>query len=241
MLLFVGLGTFIAANERFAAAGQVAMAVLAAGVGGALLLGPWVVRLFRELGDERRERIRSEERAEMAAHLHDSVLQTLALIQRQADVATGRPSSLARRQERELRAWLYGEPGSAGAADTLSGAFEAWSTRSRPTIRSRSTLVTVGDCTDRRQDCARWSPRPARRSSTRPSTPAVSEVSVFVEVEPEHVIVYVRDRGRGFDRAAVPGDRQGIAESIVGRMVRHGGTATRAVRPGRGHRGRPRR
>src|ERR1700689_3643223 len=77
-----------------------------------LLTVPWFVRLGRSLSFERAARIREQERAELAAHLHDSVLQTLALIQKRA----GDPrevAGLARRQERELRSWLLKRPGEA--------------------------------------------------------------------------------------------------------------------------------
>ncbi len=107
VLVLAGLGAFLAANDALAAARQVAIAVAVAVAGLALILAPWIRRMTTDLAEERRERIRSEERAEMAAHLHDSVLQTLALIQRKADQPR-ELVALARRQERELRAWLYG-------------------------------------------------------------------------------------------------------------------------------------
>ena len=108
LLMTVGLGLYLRSIDAVALVGGVVLAVLMTAVGLGLILGPWVWRLISQLTTERRERIRSDERAEVAAHLHDSVLQTLALIQRADDVHA--MVMLARRQERELRAWLYGGP-----------------------------------------------------------------------------------------------------------------------------------
>ena len=135
----------------------------------ALVFGPWMVRLARALAAERSERIRSQERAELAAHLHDSVLQTLALIQRRAgDPRTVR--TLARRQERELRAWLSGEAARAPSA-SLAAALDAPPRRGRGAHGVDVEVVTVGDCPlDERP--RRSSGRAARRSSTRRGSPA---------------------------------------------------------------------
>ena len=57
-----------------------------------------------------------------------------------------------------------------------------------------------------------------------------AEVSVYVEVEADAVTAFVRDHGSGFDPDAVPADRRGIADSIVGPHAaprRHGGGGQR--------------
>ena len=236
LLLIIGIGAFLAANDAFAAVGQVGIAVLATALGGALLFGPWIVRLATQLREERRERIRSEERADMAAHLHDSVLQTLALIQRHAD-APQESRSLARRQERELRAWLYDERRRAdagGAPATLAAALDTMADEVEADHRGVEVgVVLVGDCSldpgiGALVDAIREAVVNAAKHSGEP------EVSVYVEVDDGRVEAFVRDRGHGFDTGAVDGDRQGIAQSIVRRMARHGGRALVHSAPGEG-------
>lgn len=229
-LLLAGLVAMLGSSEALGQLGRVGLAVLATAVGAALLLGPWIVRLARDLSAERRQRIRSEERAEVAAHLHDSVLQTLALIQRHAD-APARARSLARAQERELRAWLYGtgprtEGTLAAALDDLASDVEA-----RHAVAV--DVVAVGDVpVDERIDALLGAVREATVNAARHA--GVDEVSVYVEVEADRVSAFVRDRGAGFDPAAVPPGRLGIAESVVGRMARHGGRAEVLSTPGEG-------
>ena len=202
----------------------------AAGLG--LILGPWMVRLGRQLTEERRRRIRSEERAEVAAHLHDSVLQTLALIQRSSDpVEMG---ILARGQERELRAWLYGRTGAgSNGGDQLSVALDEAAGRIERIHRVPVEVVTVGDCPlDHSLRGLVEAAAEAMSNAARHSGAGV--VSVYAEVGPEDVRLYVRDQGSGFDLATIPAGRRGIAESIEGRMHRHGGTATIATEQGEG-------
>jgi signal transduction histidine kinase len=198
-----------------------------------LLLGPWWLRIARDLMLERQARARAEERADIAAHMHDSVLQTLALIQRRA----GDPQAvvqLARAQERELRTWLF-EGRAPGDADVSSFAEGV-----RQIQRDVEALhgvpvevVTVADCPlDEHLNALLAAAREATVNAAKWSGAAV--ISVFAEVEPDKVNVAVRDRGRGFDLAAVPGDRKGVAESIHGRMSRHGGEATVQSAPGEG-------
>lgn len=233
LLLVVGLGLLFAAGGVLSRIGQLGLAVLATSVGVALLLGPWILRLVRDLGTERRERIRSEERSEIAAHLHDSVLQTLALIQR-AD-APGRAKTLARRQERELRAWLFDErpPDGAGPATDLSAALEQVVTDVEDRHDVEVDLVLVGSCPlEPRLDALVAALREAAHNAARHA--GVTEVSVYVEVGPERVEAYVRDRGRGFDLDGVEPGRLGVRESIVGRMARHGGKAEVHTSPGSG-------
>jgi signal transduction histidine kinase/phage shock protein PspC (stress-responsive transcriptional regulator) len=224
-LLIAGIGFFLASNDALAAVGNVGIAVLATIIGGALLFSPWVARLVRQLGEERRERIRNEERADMAAHLHDSVLQTLALIQRHAD-APQQARSLARRQERELRAWLYDgrRSGSPDEPGTLAMALDRVADEVEADHGVAVDVVVVGDCpVDEHVDALVAAVREAVLNAARHS--GAGEVSVYAEVADGRIEAFVRDRGRGFDRAAVNGDRRGITHSIVGRMARHGGRA----------------
>jgi signal transduction histidine kinase len=224
VLLVLGLALLFASGGVLSVVGQLGLAVLATGVGVGLLLGPWIVRLWRQLSVERRERIRSEERSEMAAHLHDSVLQTLTLIQRHAD-APARARMLARRQERELRAWLFDErPPVEGAPSSLLAALEGVVTEVEDQHEVEVDLVVVGDCPlDRRLEALVAAVREAASNAARHA--GVEEVAVYVEVERERVTAYVRDRGQGFDLDAVEPGRLGVRESIVGRMARHGGKA----------------
>jgi signal transduction histidine kinase/phage shock protein PspC (stress-responsive transcriptional regulator) len=232
-LVVGGLAILFASGGLLSAVGQLGLAVVATGVGVAVLLGPWIVRLWRERDEERRQRIRSEERSEMAAHLHDSVLQTLTLIQRHAD-APARARMLARRQERELRAWLFDERAPLdGRPDALVPALEAVVTEVEDRHVVGVDLVVVGDCPlDRRVEGLVAAVREAAHNAARHS--GADEVSLYVEVEPERVTAYVRDRGRGFDLAAVEPGRLGVRESIVGRMARLGGTAEVHTAPGEG-------
>jgi signal transduction histidine kinase len=190
---------------------------------GALLLvaGPWLWQLARERDAERTARIRSDERAEVAARVHDSVLQTLALVQRHADEPR-RVASLARRQERELRSWLYGNGATPG--ETLEGALAAAADEIEELHGVRVELASGGDCA--LSDDVRPLVLAAREAMANAAKfSGADEISVYAEASDERVSVYVRDRGAGFDRAAVPEDRRGVAESIEGRMARAGGSA----------------
>jgi signal transduction histidine kinase len=223
LLVIAGMATFLAASNVLRAAGQVAVAVAVTAAGVALILGPWMLRSARQLGEERRQRIRSEERAELAAHLHDSVLQTLALIQRSSDPR--QMAILARGQERELRGWLYGRSRAATSeGDQLSVVLEEFAGRIERMYAVPVDLVSVGDCPmDDRLRAMVEAASEAIANAARHSGATV--VSVYAEATPEEVRIYVRDQGRGFDPAAVPAGRRGIAESIRGRMERHGGSA----------------
>lgn len=199
-------------------------------IGIALLLGPWIVRLMTDLGVERRERIRSQERADVAAHLHDSVLQTLALLQKnagdQAAVAT-----LARRQERELRAWLYGDE--TEQADTWAAAMRAVCADVEDAHQVPVEAVVVGDVALDPDVGALV--RAAREAMVNAAKHAgVDRIDVYGETDGRRVEVFVRDRGRGFDPDHVPEDRMGVRGSIVDRVERHGGTASIRSRPGQG-------
>jgi signal transduction histidine kinase/phage shock protein PspC (stress-responsive transcriptional regulator) len=237
VLVAAAIGGFLAANDAFTAVRDLGLALIAAVIGVGLLFGPWLWRLWAELGAERRERIRQEERAELAAHLHDSVLQTLALIQRSADQPR-RMVTLARRQERELRTWLYGSsvrPGAspAGHASTLADAVEAVAEEIEATYDLAIEIVVVGDAlVDEHVGALLAATREACINAAKHAE--VDEADVYVEVEDDTVVAFVRDRGRGFDADDTPADRQGIRRSIVERLERHGGSATIVTSPGAG-------
>ncbi len=230
LLVASGMGYVLATSDALATVGSalLAIAVTAAGLG--LILGPWILRLYRQLTEERRERIRSEERAEMAAHLHDSVLHTLALIQR-AD-APMEMVTLARRQERELRQWLYAKPAPL-AEERLKTTVEALAGRVEELHAVAVDVVVVGDeRLDERSRAVVLACQEAAINAARHS--GVPRVSVYVEAEPEAITAYVRDEGKGFDPETIPPDRHGIRDSIRGRIERHGGTVTINSEPGGG-------
>jgi signal transduction histidine kinase len=212
-------------------------------IGVATLVGPWLTRLAQEAAAERRERIRSQEREAMAAHLHDSVLQTLALIQRTADDPR-RTVTLARQQERELREWLYGPRDARGAmVDSLAAALRRAASEVEAAYDVRIEMVIVGDAPmDDAVDALTQATREACVNAAKHS--GVDEVSVYAEVRAGSGVaggvtggvaeVFVRDRGRGFDRSAAAPDRRGIAQSIEARLERVGGSARIDSSPGEG-------
>lgn len=212
-------------------------------VGGTLLViaavivifGPWWLSLARDLLSERQARALAEERTQMAAHVHDSVLQTLALIQRSADDPR-QVVQLARAQERELRSWLFEgrSPGTIGDdAATVAQAIDVIQHQVEGVHGIAVQVVVVGDCplTDGLRallDASREATVNAAKWS------GAAQVSVYAEVEPDVVTIFVRDRGRGFEPRAVPEDRHGIAQSIRGRVARCGGSAAIRSAPGAG-------
>jgi signal transduction histidine kinase len=227
-LVVSGLGGLAATRHPTFSTLAPLLAAGAAIAGFLLVFGPWWLRLARELAIERRERVRTEERADMAVAVHDSVLQTLALIQRAA-ADPREVTRLARAQERELRAWLFdGQTRGPLGADNVSTVAEAARAIEREVEENHGVAVetvVVGDCvlTDELRallaagreaavNAAKWSGAPI--------------VSLYLEVEPTQVSLFVRDRGDGFDASAVATEHRGIAESIQARMVRHGGTAS---------------
>ena len=226
-LILVGMAIVLAATTDLGGVMNVTLAVIVTVGGLALVFGPWVWNLGQELIAERTSRVRSDARAEMAAHLHDSVLQTLALIQR-----SGEPREmaiLARTQERELRAWLYGRAPSVPGV-RLRDALDAMAGRIERDHRVKVEIVVVGDAAlDEPLRALVGAVSEATLNAARHSGAAA--VSVFVEVEPDAVTAFVRDHGSGFDPAAVPADRRGIADSVVARMARHGGGAEVASSP----------
>lgn len=235
LLIVVAAVTFLAANSNPYGSGLdlirlLLLPVLATACGLLLIFGPWLYRLALQLTFERRERIRSEERSTLAAHLHDSVLQTLALIQRADD--PHRMAHLARTQERELRAWLFGKTGSL-VDESLSGALEALAGRCESRYTASVDVVVVGDVVldDRLEALVGACGEALTNAAVHSDSPAIS---VYAEAETDAITIYVRDEGRGFAFASVPADRRGIRESIEGRMRRAGGSAVVQSTPGEG-------
>ncbi len=221
LLLVLALAIFAVQTGEAGVARDVLVAGGLGVVGLALIVGPWVFRLSGDLSEERAARVRSQERADVAAHLHDSVLQTLALIQKHAD--DGRMvATLARAQERDLRGWLYGEQ--AHPETSLAGALKASAAEVEDAHGVPVEVVTVGDV----PVTERLRPRvlAAREAMVTAATHSgADKVDVFAESTPTRAEVFVRDRGRGFDEQSVPDDRLGVRNSIIDRMQRHGGSA----------------
>jgi signal transduction histidine kinase/phage shock protein PspC (stress-responsive transcriptional regulator) len=230
LLVVGGIGGVVVQNVEAAQARSViiAMAIILTGV--AVIVTPWVVRLWQDLDAERHERIRSQERAELAAHIHDSVLHTLTLIQRNAH-DTREVQRLARSQERTLRTWLY-EP-RADPDQTFAAAIRELAGEVEDDHGVPIEIVCVGDTAlDERLGAALQAAREAMVNAAKYSE--APSVSVYAEVESDEVAVFVRDRGKGFDLDEVPGDRMGVRGSIIGRMERNGGKATVRTAPGEG-------
>lgn len=199
-----------------------------------VVLGPWWLRVGRDLVAERQARIRAEERADMAAKVHDSVLQTLALIQRRASEPQ-QVIQIARAQERELRSWLFDgrAPGSVAADTTFAAGVRLIQSEIEAQHGVTVEVVTVGDCTlDEDLQAMLAAAREATLNAAKWS--GVQVISLYAEVEPNRVSLFVRDRGRGFDPTTVPADRRGLSESVRGRMVRRGGTANVVSAPEEG-------
>jgi signal transduction histidine kinase len=203
--------------------------VAVAVIGMALLTGPWWMRMVTQLGEERSERIRSQERADIAAHLHDSVLQTLALIQRNS-ASPREVTRLARGQERELRTLLYG---SRTASGQLADELRVAAAEVEDDYAISVETVVVGDVAlDDGLAAAAAAAREALVNAAKHA--GVTEVSLYAEVEPGAVSIFIKDRGVGFDLDAVAPDRQGVRGSIIGRIERHGGDVRVRSQPGSG-------
>lgn len=246
LLRFVGGGVLIAVGTVglaavYAPVGGSSVAAVVNGLLFALLAlagvvvvsAPLLWRMFGALREEREARIREQERAEFAAMVHDEVLHTLALIQRNA--ATGSTvHRLARAQERTLRNWLYKPTGS--PAERLGAALEQAAGEVEDAYGIKAEVVLVGSdaavATDERVQALVAAAREALVNAARHAQ--VSTVSLYAEVEPDQVNVFVRDRGVGFDPATVDGSRHGVRGSIIGRMERHGGAAEIVSSPGEG-------
>jgi signal transduction histidine kinase len=223
VLLLATTGQLGQARDGFAAT-----LVILAGI--VLATAPLWRRLLDSRDAERAARIRSEERASVAAHLHDSVLQTLALIQRHAD-SPAAVARLARSQERELRTWLYEPAVATGGtwAGLVAGAVAEIEDDSEFAIEP----VVVGDAPlDDALTALGAAAREALLNAAKHS--GAPSADLYSEVTPERVSVFVRDRGKGFDPATVPDDRRGLRDSVSGRLARLGGTATVRSAPGEG-------
>ena len=225
-----GVAAFVAGNLSLGAVRDSVVATGLVVVGLGLILGPWIVVLVRDRTEERRRRVAADARADMAAHLHDSVLQTFALMQRTDD--PHEMASLARQQERELRRWLYADRDDPDAA-TLRTAISQMTGLVEDRHDVNVETVIVGDAAlgpalealvaatgEAATNAAKWSGCPS--------------VSVFVEVDEDRVHAYVRDKGAGFAIEEIGADRLGVRESIQGRMERVGGTSDIATAPGEG-------
>ncbi len=222
---------FLWANGALRPAGEALLAALAALIAVALIFAPSWRRLARSLAAERTERIRSQERADVGAHLHDSVLQTLALIQQSAEDPR-QVAALARRQERELRGWLAGSD-SPEAGELLAAALDAAAAEVEAAVGGSVEVVAVGDCQlHERSGAVLAATREAMLNAAKFAGEA--PISVYAELSEERIHVFVRDRGAGFDPGAVPPERRGVRESILGRMQRAGGSATVHALPGGG-------
>ena len=234
VLIVCGLFALVSGHERLSLLRPLAGILLLAG-GIITALGPWWLRIAKDAVQERQARIRAEERADMASRVHDSVLQTLALIQRRADDPQ-QVVRLARAQERELRAWLFDgrPPGSMeGQATTVADAVRLIQQEVEAQHGLSVDAVTVGDC-DLDDDLGALLAAAREATVNAAKWSGADSVSVFAEVEPDAVSLFVRDRGRGFDPEAVPDDRKGLAESVRARVARRGGTATVRSAPGHG-------
>ncbi|MDQ8045375.1 MAG: PspC domain-containing protein [Patulibacter sp.] len=219
------LGAGIALSLRPHGVGSAGVALIVAATvasGAALLFGPSLYRARRDADHERLERIRADERAAVAARLHDSVLQTFAVIQRLED-ASPRVQGLARSQERELRAWLYGGEQPDGP-QTLASALRHVTEEVELLHGIAIDLVQPADAPmDPDVEALVQATREAMVNAARHAD--VTEASVLARVTATEIEVYVRDRGAGFDQTTVGDDRRGVRDSIVGRMQRHGGSA----------------
>ncbi|MFE9422171.1 PspC domain-containing protein [Kitasatospora sp. NPDC006697] len=228
LLVAAGIVGFLILQGTGSAVGSVVEASLAVLAGVLVLTGPYALRMWQDLGAERTARIRAQERAEIAAHIHDSVLHTLTLIQRRAEDPK-EVQRLARAQERELRLWLYRPEAAAEAApDTLAERIREVVAEVEDRHGVPIELVCVGDCPmDERIAAQMQAAREAMVNAAKYG--GGGAVQVYAEVEGRTVLVFVRDHGPGFDPDTVPEDRMGVRESIIGRMKRHGGTGR--VRP----------
>ncbi|MDX6691006.1 MAG: hypothetical protein QOG15_2463 [Solirubrobacteraceae bacterium] len=219
-------------SGALAATADVALVALVVVIALAVIFAPFFVRLLSSLSAERAERIRSQERAEVAAHLHDSVLQTLALVQKRADDPR-EVAALARRQERELRTWLTGAPVRHAGERWLVAALESAAEEIDAAHGVAVDVVAVGDAPlDRDGEALVAAAREAMLNAAKFGDG--SPVAVYAEAGEERLEVFVRDRGPGFDPETIPEDRRGVRESIIGRMERHHGRAAISASPGGG-------
>jgi signal transduction histidine kinase/phage shock protein PspC (stress-responsive transcriptional regulator) len=223
VLLVIGAALlFLSSNHILGGLRDAALTAVVVVVAVGLVLAPFIWRLGRNLAAERAERIRSQDRAELAAHLHDSVLQTLTLMQKRADDPR-EVAALARRQERELRDWLAGDGRDSTAS--FAAALRAAAEKVEDDHRVAVEVVVVGDCgLDERAEAVLGAMREALLNAAKYAAEP-GPIRAYAEVGDLSIEAFVRDRGPGFELAAVPPDRRGVRESIVGRMERAGGRA----------------
>ena len=220
LLALTGLVIVATRGRSLTAVWDIGLASLAVVAGIVLIAAPWGLRLWGDLRREQAERARATERADIAAHLHDSVLQTLALIQRRADDPAA-VAQLARAQERELRSWLYAGP--SGSDATLASAVAEVAHEVEDVHGIPIDLVATGDRP--LDDGGTALVRAVRESLLNAVRHGRPPVSVYVEIGPSGVEAFVRDHGDGFEIDDIPEDRLGVRQSILGRMERHGGSA----------------
>jgi len=220
LLVIVGMGTFLAAHGALPQARRALLPVLVVVLGLVLVIGPWMLQALRQLSDERTARIHEHERVELAGRVHDSMLQTLTLIQRQAN-DPDEVRRLVRHSERELRGWLYA---STPAAETLRAVITALCADIEDEYAVTIDLVIVGEhpATPAMQPLVQ-ALREATINAAKHS--GADQIAIYVEVGATEVVGFVRDRGHGFSLDDVPADRYGVRESVIGRMQRHGGDA----------------
>jgi signal transduction histidine kinase len=232
VLLVVGAALlFLSSNHILDGLRDAALTAVVVVVALGLILAPFLWQLGRNLAAERAERVRSQERSELAAHLHDSVLQTLTLVQKRADDPR-EVAALARRQERELRDWLSGDDRS--TEESFAGALRSVAEEVEDDHRVVVEVVVVGDCAlDERAEAVLGAAREALLNAAK-HAPGRGPIRVYAEVEGASIETFVRDRGPGFELATVPRDRRGVRGSIVGRMERAGGRAEVRSIPGGG-------
>jgi len=222
LLLIIGMSLLFSGTSVVREAGKLVTGVLIAGIGAAVVFGPWLYRLAGELSAERSERIRADTRAEVAAHLHDSVLQTLALIQRSPDDPR-KMVTLARSQERELRNWLY-RTGASEHSELEAAVQEAANRIERDHDVPIEVIVVGNAAVDEDVEALVGATREAMVNAAKHS--GADSVSVYIEVDVDSIEAWIADQGGGFDPASRPGNGVGISGSIIGRMERHGGQAT---------------
>ncbi len=230
LLLLAGIASLSSSIAAIESLGPAITAAALTGAGFMIIFGPWVSSLARDLGEERRNRIRADERTEMAAHLHDSVLQTLALIQRTDDPK--KMVTLARAQERDLRNWLYG-PKTEGSEVGLRQALETAASDVEGKHDVPVEVVVVGDMPLNERGVALVAASGEAMTNAAKHSGA-HKVSVFAEVTDSEAEIFVTDQGKGFDPTDIPEGRHGIKDSLHARMKRQGGESEINSEPGEG-------
>jgi signal transduction histidine kinase len=220
-LVLIGLVTFLVANGDFTQVRHALLPISVVVLGLVLVIGPWGLQAVSQLNEERNARIREQERVELAGRVHDSMLQTLTLIQRRADDPV-EVRRLVRRSQREIRGWLYED---APAGTTAKSAISQMCAEVEDEYRVTIDLVVVGDRESNVEiqpllQALREATINAAKHSGQPT------IDVYVEITAAELVAFVRDRGTGFDTDGVAADRFGVRESIIARMARHGGEAT---------------